>query len=224
MTSSMARAATNQRTAISFAAVLALAACKGAETADIAATPLETAGLAVAATSEGDVEAVGESAADSAAMLSDANVFGLLGMVDNSQIEAAKVARERGTSNRVKEFARMMEAEHTQLLRAGREIAREMSLEIEPPPARHLEQMHIESMEMLAREPRGDQFDRAYIAGQVTAHDRVLELMRAAASREDRDTRLTSHLQSAIAIIEQHRDRARGVLEALGDAEDVSDR
>ena len=100
----------------------------------------------------------------------------------------------------------------------------EFGVEIEPPPARHLEQMHIESMEMLAREPRGDQFDRAYIAGQVTAHDRVLELMRAAASREDRDTRLTAHLQSAIAIVEQHRDRARGVLEALGDSEDVSDR
>lgn len=220
----MDRAATNRRIAIAFAAVLALAACKDAETSDIAATPLETAGLAVAATSEGDVEAVEEAAAGSVATLSDANVFGLLGMVDNSEIEAAKIARDRGTSNRVKEFARMMEAEHTQLLQAGREIAREMALEAEPPPARQLEQMHIESMEMLAREPRGDQFDRAYIAGQVTAHDRVLELMRAAASREDRDTRLTRHLQSAIAVVEQHRDRARGVLEALGDAEDVSDR
>ena len=219
----MARAATKQRTAIAVASVFALAACERAETADIAAAPMETAGLSIGATSEGDVEALAE-AADSAASLSDANVFGLLGMVDNSQIEAAKVARDRGTSNRVKEFARMMEAEHTALLRGGREIAREMSLEIEPPPARELEQMHIESMAMLGREPRGDQFDRAYIAGQITVHERVLELMRAAASREDRDARLTSHLQSAMATVEQHRDRARGVLEALGESEDVSAR
>lgn len=220
----MGRAATRQRTAIAVASVFALTACERAETADIATTPLETAGLSIGATSDGDVEALAEAAADSAAALSDANVFGLLGMVDNSQIEAAKVARDRGTSNRVKEFARMMEVEHTALLRDGRAIAREMSLEIEPPPARELEQMHIESMAMLGREPRGDQFDRAYIAGQITVHDRVLELMRAAASREDRDARLTSHLQSAMATVEQHRDRARGVLEAIGEAEDVSAR
>jgi putative membrane protein len=206
------------------ASAFTIAACKGAETADVASTPLETAGLPVASTSEGDVEAADEATIEAAAALSDGNVLGLLGMVDNSEIEVAKVARERGTSNRVKEFARMMEAEHTELLRAGRSLAEELSIEIDPPPAPELEQMHLESMEVLGRQPRGEEFDRAYIAGQVTAHDRVLELMRAAASLEGRQPRLTSHLQSAIAIVEQHRDRARGVLEGLGEPEEVSAR
>lgn len=118
----------------------------------------------------------------------------------------------------------MMEAEHTELLRAGRSLAAELAIEIDPPPAAELEQMHVASMELLGRQPRGDEFDRSYIAGQLAAHDRVLQLMRAAASLEGREPRLTSHLQSAIAIVEQHRDRARGVLEGLGEPEDVSAR
>ena len=195
-------------------AAFAITACERAETADVASTPVATAGLPIATTSEGDVEAE-STGTETVAALSDANILGLLGMVDNSEIEAAKVARERGTSNRVKEFARMMEAEHTDLLRRGRSLARELSIEIEPPPARELEQMHIESMAILGREPRGDQFDRAYIAGQIAAHERILDLMRAANSVEGREGRLTSHLQSAIAMVEQHRDRARGVLEGL---------
>ena len=203
------------------AAAFSIAACERAETADVASASLETAGLAIAATSDGDVEAAEESTtAGVGAALSDANILGLLGMVDNSEIEAAKVARERGTSNRVKEFARMLETEHTDLLRRGRALATELSIEIEPPPAPELERMHIESMELLGREPRGDQFDRAYITGQIRAHGRILDLMRAAASVEGREPRLRSHLQSAIGMVEQHRDRARGVLEGLGGPED----
>ncbi len=212
-----------RRTGIAIAAAFALVACERAETANVPRVPIETAGLSITATSEGDVAAE-EASNTEAAALSDGHVLGLLGMVDNSEIEAAKVARERGTSNRVKEFARMMESEHTELLRTGRELAAELSLEIEPPPARELEQMHIEAMEVLGREPRGDQFDRAYIAGQVAAHGRVLELMQAAASREGREPRLTSHLQSAMAMVEQHRDRARGVLESLGASDGLSAR
>ena len=215
----MAGPAVTSRTAFIIAAALAISACERAETADVASGSLGTAGLAVASTSEGDVEAAEESTTAGAA-LSDANILGLLGMVDNSEIEAAKVARERGTSNRVKEFARMMETEHTDLLRKGRTLATELSIEIEPPPARELEQMHIESMEILGREPRGDQFDRAYITGQIKAHSRILDLMRGAAAVEGREPRLRSHLQSAIAMVEQHRDRAQGVLEGLGDPDD----
>ena len=211
-------------TGIAVVVAFTIAACDRTETANVASAPLETAGLAISATSEGDVAAAEEAATMEAAALSDGHVLGLLGMVDNSEIEAAKVARDRGTSNRVKEFARMLESEHTALLRSGRALATELSLEIEPPPARELEQMHIEAMAMLGREPRGDQFDQAYIAGQVTAHDRILELMRAAASREGREPRLASHLQSAMGMIEQHRDRARGVLESLGAADEFSAR
>ena len=213
-----------RRTTIILAATIATAACERAETANIAASSLESAGLAVAATSDGDVAAAEESTTAAAAVLSDANLLGLLGMVDNSEIEAAKVARDRGTSNRVKEFARMMETEHTELLEEGRALASELSIEVVPPPTRELEHMHIESMQALGSEPRGDQFDRAYIAGQITAHDRILELMRAAASLEGRPALLSSHLQSAIATVEQHRDRARGVLDALGGVESLSAR
>jgi putative membrane protein len=215
----MAAPGVKRRTGLIMAATFAIAACERAETADVAGASLETAGLPIAATSDGDIEAAGESTTAGAA-LSDGNILGLLGMVDNSEIEAAKVARERGTSNRVKEFARMMETEHTDLLRKGRALATEISIEIEPPPARELEQMHIESMALLGREPRGDQFDRAYITGQITAHERILDLMRAAAAVEGREPRLRSYLQSAIAMVEQHRDRARGVLEGLGGPQD----
>ena len=138
-------------TGIAIVAALTITACDRAETANVASAPLETAGLPILATSEGDVAAAEEAATTEAAALSDGHVLGLLGMVDNSEIEAAKVARERGTSNRVKEFARMLESEHTALLRSGRELATELSLDVEPPPARELEQMHIEAMALLDR-------------------------------------------------------------------------
>ena len=201
--------------AVLMAAVLG-AACGRGESANVAEAQEDTPGLAVAATSTGDVATSSAAAIDSAVQFSDSHLLGFLGMVDNSEIEAAKVARERGSSNRVREFARMMESEHTEFLRRTRALATEIGIEVEPPAGPELEQLHIAAMERLGREPRGEQFDRAYIAGQIEAHERVLAMMQAA-SNDQRHPRLTTHLRSGIATIEQHRDRARGVMVSLSD-------
>lgn len=200
------------------AAISMVAGCGRDDTPNVAAGQETASGLTVAATSTsaGDVAPASAEALDAASQFSDASVLGFLGMVNNSEIEAAKVARERGSSNRVREFARMMESEHTEFLRKSRALATEIGMEPELPAAQELERMHLASMERLGREPRGHPFDRAYIASQIEAHERVLAMMQAAAN-DQRDPRLTTHLQSGMAVIEQHRARARGVLVALGD-------
>lgn len=203
------------------AAISIVAGCGRGDTPNVAAGQEKGSGLAVAATSTsgGDVAPASAEALDAASQFSDASVLGFLGMVNNSEIEAAKVARERGSSNRVREFARMMESEHTEFLRRSRALATEIGMEPELPEAQELERMHLAAMDRLGREPRGQPFDRAYIASQIDAHERVLAMMQAA-SNDQRDPRLTTHLRSGMAAIEQHRDRARGLLVAIG--EDVA--
>lgn len=198
------------------ATIFTATACGVDESPSVAASTLDPGGLAVAS-STGDVVPTVDSPSAAASEISDAHLLGFLGMVDNSEIEAAKVAHERGTSSNVREFARSMETEHTEFLHRTRELAKEIGIDIEPPAARELERMHLDAMETLGREPRGSEFDRAYIAGQLAAHERVLELMEVAAAREERHPRLTRHLRAGVATIQQHRDRAKGVLEALGD-------
>ena len=212
----MGAAGAARRGAMMLATVFMATACGVDESPDVAASTLDPAGLAVAS-SEGDVIPTADSPSGTAGEFSDAHLLGFLGMVDNSEIEAAKVARERGSSSTVKEFARSMEAEHTDFLHRTRELAREIEIDIEPPAARELERMHLEAMETLGRQPRGSEFDRAYIAGQLKAHERVLEFMESAAAQQERHPRLALHLQAGIATIQQHRDRAKGVLQGLED-------
>lgn len=90
-----------------------------------------------------------------------------------AEVELGKLAQQRASHTKVKQFGQMMVADHT---KAGEELKAIATSEgMAMPPA--LDPMHEATRDKLAK-LTGAAFDRAYIDAMVTAHQTVENLMR----------------------------------------------
>lgn len=111
----------------------------------------------------------------------DAQVLGMLQVVDSGETRAAAAALIQGVDPDVRAFAQRMINEHAALdeqivLLAQREGLRPAA------PDRTLSELQAEELESV-RPFAGPAFDRAYAAQQILAHRRALALVEGAAAR-----------------------------------------
>ncbi|MDH4567588.1 DUF4142 domain-containing protein [Pseudomonas sp. BN414] len=97
-----------------------------------------------------------------------------------AEVEAGKLALEKGTSSKVKEFARMMVDEHTAANQQLKALASKHDLEVADAPGLS-EQAKAKILEMRD----SDSFDKAYANNQVESHKAAVELFQTAANSED---------------------------------------
>lgn len=101
---------------------------------------------------------------------------------DAFEIEASKLAAEKSESSAVQAFARQMIAAHTESTTKLNSAATSARPAITPDPALTAEQQ--ETLTALQVKSGAD-FDTAYAAGQVIAHQATLDSLRAYASTGD---------------------------------------
>jgi putative membrane protein len=146
------------------------AGCGGGDDAQQGAAA-DTGAMAVGAAG-GDVNASGNVApTEAVAFMSAANM---------AEVQAAQVAENKATNSEVRQFAQLMQREHSAAARQVGELANRMNVNLEAAGGQgqmvqNLQQMAQQMMQQLNSAPRGQQFDRAYIDGQVQAHQAVLE-------------------------------------------------
>lgn len=151
-------------------------------------------------------------AADVAASIqSDADILGVLHASNLGEIRAARVARARATDPGVRDFAAMMERDHSRLDERGAEMAQQWGL-VPAMPRNQLRDVEESELGVLnAPGVSGSDFDRRYIATQVLDHERTLAIIDAALSRARRpelrsvlqnEVRppVAQHLQAALAL------------------------
>ncbi|QDZ08689.1 DUF4142 domain-containing protein [Sphingomonas panacisoli] len=101
---------------------------------------------------------------------------------DAFEVAAAKLAQTNSTSDDVKSFATKMILAHTESTAKIKKAAAAASPAITPDPAMTADQKaQLDELGKL----KGADFDKSYIAGQVTAHDQALALMRNYAASGD---------------------------------------
>ena len=145
--------------------------------------------------------------------MSDANLVSVLDSIDESEIDAARLAMAKTSDPEVRAFAGRILNEHRTLAEANDGLATELSLQPEPPAlASDMKQVHDKAMQEL-RARSGPNFDRAYVQHEIQQHVQAFNFLEAAAESEPNVTLkqelirtgpdLLSHISAARAL-ERH--------------------
>lgn len=210
-----------------------------AKTLAIAAAPLaaacgtrddaprnDSAGGTVAMT---DSNAVSTTTGDAAGAM-DPGMAQFVVAVNQSEIEAGRLASTKARNGDVKDYARDMVDDHQKALQELQEIGRKNSWTMPDSTGMmagtpsgtlaanltQLQQSHQAAMTTL-RGATGAAFDRAYIDGQVAAHQQALEVLRQHATSLQ-NTELRDKITDIQKDVEDHLKRAQEIAQKLGPA------
>lgn len=135
-----------------------------------------------------------------------------VGHSDQFEIAAAKLAQARAASDQVKGFAAMMIRDHTASSNMLKGAASASGQGLAPPSAvTAVDQSQLDKLQALDRSA----FDRAYIGGQVKAHEDALNLLRTYA-RSGGNASLKAFAARMVPIVEQHLKNAQALQKAMG--------
>ncbi len=163
-------------------------------------TLLRSAGFALAFTLAGAVHA----AQDADDFVEDASAKGV------AEVEAAKLAQEKGTAADVKAFAAMMLKDHGQANEKLKSIAASKKLEVSS------DADLIDKAKAMILELRGAKsFDQAYANNQVNAHEATIKLFDEYA-KDGKDAELRAFAEETLPTLRTHLEKARALAHAHG--------
>lgn len=114
-----------------------------------------------------------------------------------AEIETAKLALEKGTTDDVKEFAQTMVEDHTAANKELTALAQQKELEVST------EAELINKAKAMILQLRGEKsFDKAYMNNQVMAHQQTIELFQKASNAEDAE--IAAFAKQTLPKLEHH--------------------
>lgn len=149
--------------------------------------------------------------------LTDANIFALLDEANAADSAAGHLASTKGTAASVKEFGRMMMRDHHALRKGAQDLAKKINVTPAPPANDTLPAMAKRAMDNLTAMPKGADWDKAYIDGEVGVHQYVLSLL-SAAQTAAQDTSLKDAIVKAQPLIQAHLTKAQDIQGKLSGA------
>jgi putative membrane protein len=196
------------RTVPALALALALGACNSHRDRDVAAN-------APAGAETGAMPADTTAPAPAApAELSDANFVALLDHANAADSTAGALAATKATNPEVKQFAKLMMAEHHALRKQGADLAKRLKVTPEPPANDPVTPLAQQETQALQSAPKGAEFDKTYIDQEVAAHQAVLDLANKAHDQAD-NADLKALIEKAKPVIEKHLDQAKQIQQKL---------
>ncbi len=186
------------RFALASAAALALAACgSGNDAADTAATD--------------DTLAADDTALTAPDPTTPQGFIDLAASSNAYEIEAGRLAQERGTRQEVKDFAAKMVEDHTAASEklSAAVVAGGASLAVPP----QMLPQHQQQLDALRN--AGDQFDQTYLQQQVAAHEEALALLQGQAGTGTVES-LKAFAAEAAPVVEGHLEEVRALAGTAG--------
>jgi putative membrane protein len=139
----------------------------------------------------------------------DRNALQKMAQSDMAEIEAGKVAAQKGSNPEVKKYGEHMVQEHTRMLEEGSKVAKAKGVK---PPAGP-DKKHQSAVKKL-QELSGEEFDRRYMAQMVKDHEDALELAEKTA-KDAKDAEVKAHAQKGAPHIKEHLAMARKLHQSL---------
>jgi putative membrane protein len=149
--------------------------------------------------------------------LSDANIVALLDHAHDADSSAGALAATKATNAQVKQFAKMMMADHHRLRRQAADLTRKLGLTPLPAAGDPITPLAIDGMDALEAAPKGIDFDRTYIRYEIAAHRTVLDLADQAQEAAG-NAELRALIERARPIIDNHLKQAQAIEKELGTA------
>ena len=185
------------------------AVASGAVTTDSAGGAMANHNMAAGA-------AAGTAAGAGAAtvQLADADIANVIHEVNAGEIAAGKIAQTKASSADVKAYAREMVTAHTAMDKKGVKITGET-----PASTAAMRDSVVSANQAMGSQLQsagsGAAFDRAYLEGQVMAHQNTLNFLQQA-QNQAQSADLKQMITAAIPDIQQHLERARTLQSKVG--------
>ena len=149
------------------------------------------------------------------ATLSDGNVLAMLHTINIGEIDAAKLAQQKASSEKVRKYASRMRHEHSTIVRDTRQLAQRIHVRPDPPAlASTVGTAHQKAMEEM-QTLSGREFDQAYLKYQIKVHEQAIDLVRDTAGSID-NALLKQHLSKASPDLDRHLSEARALERQAG--------
>jgi putative membrane protein len=126
-------------------------------------------------------------------------------MSDMYEVQAGKLAAEKGQSDAVKQFAQQMVDAHTKTTEELTGIVKSKNIKVDLPSA--LDSTHQKSIDDLNSASAQD-FDKTYANQQVDAHQEAVHLFKKYAAKGD-DADVKQWVEKTLPTIEHHLDEAK---------------
>jgi putative membrane protein len=164
------------------------------------------------------LSAFAETASDSATAgsdLSDKEVAKVLLTIDEGEIDDAKLAQSRSKNADVKEFAKMMRAQHETNIKNTKALAKKIDSKPEVSElSKALKDDAKKAHKDLKAQAKKD-FDKAYIDEQVKMHQTALDTLNNKLIPTAENADLKAHLEKTSATVAQHLEHAKNVQSKL---------
>jgi putative membrane protein len=153
--------------------------------------------------------------------LSDGNIVALLDHANDADSSAGDRASIKARNPRVKQFARLMMADHHRLRKQGADLAKKLDVTPLPPPDDPITPLAHQEMDALEAAERGLDFDRTYIRHEIAAHQTMLDLVDQAREVAG-NGELKALIEQARSLIENHLKQAQTIEQELGTTQNPS--
>lgn len=104
----------------------------------------------------------------------DPTIVAIFDAANTVDIETGQLAAERGQSEKVRAFGRMLVNDHTNVRQMGRDLAAKLGVRPTPPADSSAAVAHRNAMNRL-RGLSGEAFDRAFLEHEVAFHKAVID-------------------------------------------------
>lgn len=134
---------------------------------------------------------------------------------DSIDIDAGKLAEQKSSNPKVKEFAEMMVRDHTSVNKQATDLAKKLNVTPEESDtSRSLKSDADKTMTKL-RGLSGAEFDKAYVDNEVAYHEAVIKVVAETLIPNTKNAELKKLLESAGPIFNSHLTHAKEVQSSL---------
>jgi putative membrane protein len=143
------------------------------------------------------------------------NALAMIGLSNAGEIATSEIAKEKATSKDVHAFAHMMVEHHQAMQKEADQLATSANITPEPPAQATDKKAAADRMvQQLNSTAKGAAFDRAYIDGQVQAHQQTLQELQTLQTSVD-NAELRTLIEKAIPKVQEHLQKAQQLQSTL---------
>lgn len=146
----------------------------------------------------------------------DAEMLGVLIVINKNEIAAAKVAESRKVSPEVKNYAEMMKKAHTKNLKETEKLTHKIGKVKENDDAKSLEKDGKKELATL-KDTNGDNFQKTYMNDMVTDHQNALDKLDGFI-KDANNADVKKHLEMTREHVQMHLDKAKEIQDQLNKA------
>jgi putative membrane protein len=145
----------------------------------------------------------------------DAQIAGIVVAANQADIDAGKLAKSKATDKEVKDFAERMITDHTGVNKQASDLAKKLKLKPEESDtSKSLKEGGKANVDAL-KKLKGAEFDKAYVAHEVTYHQQVLDAIDKTLLPNAKNAELKGLIEKVRPAFEAHLQHAKKIQSAM---------